>query len=297
MFLTNPILWINGIIIIAGISIFSLTIYKAKLAGYCISLITKIKFALIGILALFCDTIGVGSFATSMAMIKASKALEDEKIPPYLNLMQVLPNTLEAVLFLTVINVDFLTFSLLVGSSIIGGYISGRLVAFLPRQQIRIAMLLGLALVAVLLILKQSELLDIGGAASGLRGIKLAVATICFFFIGGLPAIGVGGYAAMQVLLFLLGMTPIAVFPIMTTSGALQQSATTFSFLKSHKDLPLKEAIYAAIFGCIGVIVAFFMLKSFTPEGLHWLLLMVILYNIYMIGKSYLQEQRIKKVL
>ena len=288
--MTHSALIVNTLIIISSIGVFTLILLKSFQIRVVLSFRKKAKFAIIGIIAMFCDTIGVGSFATSMAMLEATHSLEDEKIPAYMNLMQVLPNGLEAVLFLTVIHVDMTTFIYLVVSSIAGGYISGRLVAYLPRQQIRIAMISGLVIVAILLILTQANVLPIGGNANGLSGTKLILGTICFFFIGGLPAIGVGGYALMQVLLFLMGMTPLAVFPIMTASGALQQAATTISFL-GHKNPPLKEAAIAGIFGCIGVMTAFLLLKNFSTKALHWLLLMVVLYNVYMLAKAFIRDK------
>ncbi|MCX5773424.1 MAG: hypothetical protein NTX05_02310 [Fusobacteria bacterium] len=284
---------LDAIIMIASIVVFIMILLKLRVFKYTISIGRMCLFGVIGIVAMFCDTIGIGSFATSMAMIKATKSMSDDDMPGYLNLMQILPNGLEAVLFLTVVTVDLKTFFALVIACIIGGYVSGRLVEFLPIQKIRIAMIIALILVAILLLLTLFNIVPNDGMASGLIGWKLIVGVICFFFIGALPAIGVGGYAAMQVILFLLGINPLVVFPIMTTSGSLQQVATTISFLK-HKKLLVKEAITAGLVGCVGVIVAFFMIKMFTGSDLHWLLVIVIVFNIYMISKSFLRSKRDK---
>ena len=288
----KDIIWgLDAVIVLASVIVFIMVVMKVKVFQYTVSAGRFCLFGIIGIVAMFCDTIGIGSFATSMAMIKATKSMSDEDMPGYLNLMQILPNGLEAVLFLSVVTVDLKTFFSLVIACIIGGYISGRLVEFLPVQKIRVAMVAALILVAILLLLTQLHIVPNNGIASGLLGWKLIVGIICFFFLGALPAIGVGGYAAMQVILFLLGMNPLVVFPIMTTSGAMQQAATTISFLK-HKRLLVREAIIAGLFGCIGVVAAFFMIKMFSGSDLHWLLLIVILFNIYMIGKSYLRSKR-----
>ncbi|MCX5773423.1 MAG: hypothetical protein NTX05_02305 [Fusobacteria bacterium] len=289
--MNKSILILDSAIIILSILSYFLMIKRARAFDYVMSFHKKVIFAVIGIIALFLDTIGVGSFAASMAMVKGTRTVKDEDIPAYLNLMQVLPNGLEAVLFLSVIHIEPVTFFALVISSIIGGFISAKISSKLPVQKIRGAMLAGLVLVAGLLILTQLHIMSNGGSVAGLFGIKLVIAIICFIFISFLLSVGVGNYAAMQVVLFLLGMTPLAVFPIMTTSAALQEVAIALSFL-SKKQLPIKEALTAGIFGCIGVVAAFLLLKDFTPVGLHWLLFVVILFNIYMIFRSFMKDRR-----
>jgi len=289
--LNKSILILDIIIIALAILSYLLILNRSRTCNY---LFTKSKvaiFAVIGIIALFLDTIGVGSFAASMAMVKGTKTVEDEDIPAYLNLMQVLPNGLEAVLFLAVIHIEPVTFFSLVIASIVGGFISAKISSRLPVQKIRGAMIIGLVLVAILLTLTQLHIMPDGGSAVGLVGIKLVIAIICFIFISFLLSVGVGNYAAMQVVLFLLGMTPLAVFPIMTTSAALQEVAIALSFLGKAK-LPIKEAATAGLFGCVGVVAAFLMLKRFTPVGLHWLLLAVIIFNIVMIVRSFIQAYR-----
>jgi len=284
-------------IVIIALSIFSygFIFRRMRTCESIFSFSKGIVFAVIGVIALFLDTIGVGSFAASMAMVKGTKTVRDEDIPAYLNLMQVLPNGLEAVLFLSVIHIDPTTFVTLVVASIIGGFVSAKISARLPVQKIRGAMIIGLVLVAILLLFTQLHMMPDGGSSVGLAGIKLVIATICFILISFLLSVGVGNYAAMQVVLFLLGMTPLAVFPIMTTSAAFQEVAIVMSFL-GKKKLPIKESLVAGIFGCVGVIAAFLMLKRFTPSDLHWLLLAVIIFNVVMIARSFVKAKSTKRV-
>ena len=57
----------------------------------------------------FFDTLGIGSFATTTSMSKLWKVMPDEKIPGTLNVGYVLATVVQAVIFMTIIEVDFMT--------------------------------------------------------------------------------------------------------------------------------------------------------------------------------------------
>lgn len=54
---------------------------------------------------------------------------------------------------------------------------------------------------------------------------------------GALTSVGIGLFAMVQGVLFLMNVSPIVAFPIMTTAGAMQQPLTTLVFYNKIKSL------------------------------------------------------------
>ena len=63
----------------------------------------------VAFIANFFDTLGIGSFATTTSMSKLWNVMPDEKIPGTLNVGYVMATVVQAVIFMTIIEVDFLT--------------------------------------------------------------------------------------------------------------------------------------------------------------------------------------------
>ncbi|MES1259481.1 MAG: permease, partial [Gemmatimonadota bacterium] len=77
---------------------------------------------LIGMGANFFDTLGIGSFATSTAVLRLFHLVEDENIPGTLNVGHALPTILEAALFLSAVPVELATLILMVLAGGIGAW-------------------------------------------------------------------------------------------------------------------------------------------------------------------------------
>lgn len=283
------------IIKIILIIVTTLILYKTfllyKNSPYIISTSKKIKLAFTGFIANFADTLGIGSFAIIIGFSKLWNLIEDDKLPSMLNIQAILPTTIQAFFFLSIIHVDPITLITLILSCTLGGWLSGHIIPKLNQQIIRELMILGLILVAILLFLNQIKILPIGGNEIKLSGIKLIIGAIGMFIVGCLPAIGVGNYAAAQVLLFLLNMSPLVAFPIMTAASANMQCATTYSFLISGKKLAIREGVILQIAAIAGVLLAAPLITKVSIYSLRWLLFVVILYNIIMLTKSYLTDK------
>lgn len=255
-----------------------------------ISLATSSKLFGSGILAFIFDTLGVGSFVVNTALAKILGTARDDEIPAINNGAQVLPGALSAFFFITYVNVDVLTLYTLVLGACIGGIIGGAVVSRLNKQSICLVMVVCFSLIAFLLIGRKLGFLSVGGDEITLTSWKLLLGFLGMILSGILSSAGVGLFAIVQGVLFLLDMSPIVAFPIMMVAGAMQQPLTTMMFLKQGR-IPIKKTLILTIGGCIGVLIILPVFKYITVSWLHFLLLGILIFNIVSIGRSYLKHR------
>jgi uncharacterized membrane protein YfcA len=117
-----------------------------------------------------------------------------------------------------------------------------------------------------------------GGAALALHPLPFAVAMVGCFIVGALMTVGIGFYAPLLAMFSLLGLNPVAVFPIMAGAGSLMMPASALKFLKSDR-IDLRLVLSLAAGGIPAVLVAAFLVKSLPIETLRWLVVAVILYT------------------
>ncbi|WP_209451680.1 sulfite exporter TauE/SafE family protein [Allofrancisella frigidaquae] len=244
-----------------------------------------------GVIAFLADTVGVGSFAVNIAIAKTFKLVKDAELPGFVNGAQVIPGAIEAIFFLGVLHVDILTLTVLVLGTTLGGFIGGIFTSKINTATIRLIMMFAFILVIFLLLGKLLNFLPIGGTLMKLSGIKLVLGFIGMFVAGFLVCFGVGLFALVQAILFLLGMSPLVAFPIMTAAGAIQQPVTTFAFTVNNA-IPLKKALIVGIFGIIGVFIGFNVVTALSTEQLQWLLVIVIAYNTISLLNSYYKSKK-----
>lgn len=275
-----------------------LSVYCAGKMIYClkqqpktpISISDYFKLTGTGILAFIADTLGVGSFAVSIALAKLLKTFKDEELPAAVNGAQIIPGTLESLFFMQLIEVDLTTLITLVAGTCIGGLLGGNIVSRLSKQGIRLAMMCCFSLIIILLICQQLHILPSGGDVIALHSWKLIAAFFALIICGALTSVGIGLFAMVQGVLFLLGVSPAVAFPIMTTAGAMQQPLTTLVFLKQNK-IPLKKTLIISAAGCVGVMLVLPIFKLLTVTWLHSLLLLILMYNLFAIGRTYLRSR------
>src|SRR5829696_1367325 len=77
----------------------------------------------IAFIANFFDTLGIGSFATTTSMSKLWHVMPDERIPGTLNVGYVLATVVQAVIFMTIIEVDFMTLVSIIGAAVLGAFL------------------------------------------------------------------------------------------------------------------------------------------------------------------------------
>ncbi len=248
------------------------------------------KLIVSGIIAFIADTLGMGSFAVNIALAKLLGTFHDDELPALNNGAQVIPGMIESLFFMQLIDVDMTTLVTLVVGTCIGGVIGGRVVSRLSKQSIRLAMIFSFALIIGLLLCRQLHVFPIGGDLVALHAWKLVIAFFGMIVCGMLTSVGIGLFVMVQAVLFLLGLSPLVAFPIMTTAGAMQQPLTTLAFLQQDK-IPLKKTLILSLAGCVGVAFAMSIFSHLTITWLHSLLLLIVTYNLFAVSRSYMRSR------
>jgi uncharacterized membrane protein YfcA len=232
---------------------------------------------LIGFVTNFFDTLGIGSFAPTTAIFKLLRRMPDERIPGTLNAGHALPTAVQALIFVAVVAVDVVTLVSMILAAVLGALFGVRIVSRLPRRAIQIGMGGALLGAAVLFLAANLDWMPGGGEAAGLTGGTLAFAVIVNFLLGALMMLGLGLYAPCLILVSLLGMSPLAGFPIMMGSCALLMPFGGERFVKSGR-YDAGAALGLALGGIPGVLIAAFIVKSLPILWLRWLVVVVVLY-------------------
>lgn len=244
----------------------------------------------IGFVANFFDTLGIGSFASTTAYAKFRKLVRDELLPGTLNVGHALPTIAQAIIFTTAIAVEPLTLIPMVAAAVAGGYLGAGIVSRLRRRPIQLGMGIALLVAAAIFVMKVTGVLPPGGNALGLTGAVLVFAVVVNFLLGALMQLGIGLYAPCLMLVSLLGMNPIAAFPIMMASCACLMPVGSLKFIRERK-YDKRLAIGLAIGGIPGVLLAAFVVKSLPMQWLYWLVVIVVLYAAILMLRSALQPQ------
>lgn len=237
------------------------------------------KAGFVGFATNFFDTLGIGSFAPTVALNKFMKmGVRDKELPGLLNVADTLPVMCEAVIFTTVIEVDPVTLISMLAAAALGSYLGAGVIAKMDEVKIQKVMGVALLITAILMICKQLGLIQGGGNAIGLTGVKLAIAVVGNFILGALMSAGIGLYAPCMALVYFLGMNPQVSFPIMMGSCATLMPVGSVKFIKEGA-YPRKAALIIALSGTVGVFVAAYLVKSLPMNVLTWLVIAVIFYT------------------
>lgn len=232
---------------------------------------------LTGFGANFLDTLGIGSFATTTAIFKLRGRVADERIPGTLNVGHALPTMAQALIFIAVVTVDLATLVGMIAAAVAGAWCGVGVVARMPRRAIQLGMGVALLVAAMLFAATNLEWMPGGGAALGLHGGRLWFAVAVSFVLGALMMLGIGLYAPCLILVSMMGMNPIAAFPIMMGACAFLMPVGGAAFVRSGR-YDLGAALGLVLGGIPGVLVAAFVVKSLPLAWLRWLVLVVVLY-------------------
>jgi len=231
----------------------------------------------IGLFTNFFDTLGIGSFATTTTMFRLRELVADERIPGTLNVGHALPTVAQAIIYITIIEVDIRTLVLLILSAVGGSWIGAAIVAGLPRRAIQRGMGVALMVAAVLMVMTALNQFPGGGDALTLTDGKLIAACAINFALGALMTLGIGAYAPCMIMVSLLGMNPTAAFPIMMGSCAFLMPIAGYQFIRRDK-YDVRAAIGLSIGGIPGVLVAALIVRSLPLNWMRWLVVVVVLY-------------------
>ncbi|MGL4353735.1 MAG: TSUP family transporter [Aeromonas popoffii] len=247
--------------------------------------------AAIGFAANFLDTLGVGSFAVKTACYKQFKLIDDRLLPGTLNGQCVLPTVTQSLIFIGVVKVDPFTLISMMIAAAAGAAWGARHVASFDRQTIRLVMAISLLVVAGLIFAGLLGLFPVGGDAMGLGGYKLAIALLGNFIFGVLMNVGIGLFAPCMTLVYLLGMNPLAAFPIIMGSTAVLSVFSAGTFIRKGA-FDAKAVLAVAIFGPIGVVLAAMLVKSMDMEMLKWLVAFIVIYTSWTMYASWRAARR-----
>jgi uncharacterized membrane protein YfcA len=243
----------------------------------------------VGFLTNFFDTLGIGSFATTTALFRLWKAVDDRLIPGTLNVGHTIPTVVQASIFITVVEVDTLTLASMIAASVVGAWLGAGLVAGLPRRQVRLGMGTLLLVAASLILARLLGLTPPGGDALALSGGLLAVAVAVNFVLGALMTLGIGLYAPCMILVALLGMNPRAAYPIMMGSCAFLMSAAGIRFVR-RGSYSQPASVGLTLGGVPGVLLAAFLVWELPLDVVRWLVVVVVVYTAISMLRAGLAE-------
>jgi uncharacterized membrane protein YfcA len=252
---------------------------------------TSLTHLAIGAVTNFFDTLGIGSFATTTALYKLRGLVADELIPGTLNVGHTLPTFAQALIYITIVQVDPLTLVLMIAASVLGSWLGAGFVSRWPRRQVQTGMGLALIAAATLMLLGQLGVTSAGGEALALAGPRLWIGLVGNFALGALMTLGIGLYAPCLILVSLLGMVPTAAFPIMMGSCAFLMPVASLRFIDRAR-YSAEAAIGLALGGIPAVLLAAYVVRSLPLGAVRWLVIVVVVYTAAMMLRSAIKEAR-----
>ncbi len=235
---------------------------------------------LLGTLTDFFDTLGIGSFATTTAVLRLGHLIDDADIPGTLNVGHAIPTISEAVIYIILLGglIDRPTMISMVAAAGIGAWFGAGVVARWPRRTIQRGMAIALVVTAAFMAVRMLLNLSHSAGTIGFTGGVLAVAVVASLVIGSLISLGIGNYAPTMAVTYLLGMNERAVFPIMAASASLMLPVAAYRFFRAGR-FDRRTALGLTIGGVPGVFIAAFLVKSLPLTVVKWIVVGVLLYT------------------
>ncbi|HXS92511.1 MAG TPA: TSUP family transporter [Steroidobacteraceae bacterium] len=259
-----------------AVLVYALMLVRAALASRAVP---RLEAVALGAITNFFDTLGVGSFAPTMAWFKFRGLVPDRLIPSTMLVGHTLPAVAQAIIFLVLLGV-LVDPALLFGcvlALLMGGLLGVSLVIRAKVWVVQLVVGIALIIAAIMYALTNLHLMPGGGTATGLPLPLMAIAIAANFLFGILLNFGIGNYAPTLVMLSLMGMDPRLSFPIMAAGAALTATGASLRYI-SIGAIDLRIATGIALGGIPAVLVAAFIVKSMSLELLRWLVVCVVLY-------------------
>jgi uncharacterized membrane protein YfcA len=233
----------------------------------------------IGGVTSFLDTLGIGNYAQITALFKLRGHPPDELIPGTLNVGNAVGILFSAALFITAVPVEPKLLMVMVISAGAGAWIGAGIVSRMRRRAIQVFMGVALLLAAGFFTMTNLGVIPPTGSAMGLVGWRFAAAAGANFILGALMCVGIGNYAPSMALLALLGMHPIAAYPIMIASDGVLIPVASLGFLRSGRFAPA-VAVGLTLGGLVGTFAAFPLVKTLSNHLtlMRWVVTAVIAY-------------------
>ena len=259
-----------------AILVYGIVLLKAVVARH---VTPKGEAILLGAITNFFDTLGIGSFAPTMAWLKFRKLVPDRLIPCTMLVGHTPPAMAQGFIFLILLGV-FVDPVLLVGCVIallMGGLLGAPLVARSRVWIVQLVVAIGLFVAAAFYAMSNLDMMPGGGTATSLPAMLMIIAIIGNFIFGILLNYGIGNYAPTLAMFSLMGMDPRLCFPIMAAGAGLAGAAASVRHINMG-EIDLRVATGLTIGGIPLVFVAAFIVKEMPIEMLRWLVFVVVLY-------------------
>ena len=232
----------------------------------------------IGFVTAFFDTLGIGSFATTTSVYKLRRMVPVKLIPGTLNVGHTLPTIAQAFIYTRIVPVESATLVPMIVAACAGSWLGAGIVVRWPRRKIQIGMGLALLGAAALMLMQALHLFPGGGSTLGLSGVRLWIGLAGNFALGVLMMLGIGLYAPCMILVYMLGMTPTAAFPIMMGSCAFLMPFSSVRFVGS-RTYHRQAALGLALGGFPAAIIAAKLVTWLPPGAVVWLVVAVVVYT------------------
>ncbi len=234
--------------------------------------------AVIGFVTNFFDFLGIGSYATTTSIYKLFRLVPDRRIPGTLLVGHMWPTVAQAVISITIIQVEMPSLVALIAASILGSWLGAGVVSAWPKRKVQIGMGLALLGAAGLMLAKAVHWLPSGGDTLGLHGWRMAAGLLGNFAFGALMNLGIGAYAPSLILFGFLGMDLKAIFPIMMGSCAFIMPTSGIRFI-GRGSYASRAALGLALGGIPGVLLAAYVVRQLSVGYLLWLVIAVATYS------------------
>ncbi|HEM4571760.1 TPA: sulfite exporter TauE/SafE family protein [Streptococcus suis] len=234
------------------------------------------------------DTLGIGTFATTTTMFKLTKLVEDDrKIPATMTTAHIIPVLVEALLFITIVEVDMVTLIAMAAAAFTGAFVGAKVTQKWDTKKVQRILGILLIIVACFMVYRMitNPGADLTNEVKGLTGWKLAVGIAFDFMVGMLMSMGLGNYAPELIFFSLMGISPAVALPVMMLNAAMIMTAGAKQFIQSGRvNWPGVPGIIVG--GVLGVLTAAFFLSNLDINNLKILVVFIAAYTGFTLLRS-----------
>lgn len=269
------------ILLVAALALVALAYATAlvRVAAKAGEFVPKIEGVVVGAVTNFFDTLGIGSFAPTIAWFRFRRLVPDRLIPLTMLAGYILPSILQGLIFMLLLGVQVDPWLMLgcIVAMVIGGLAGVPIATNAPIRAVQLVVGMALIIAAIFYSLSNLGLMPPGGVATSLPLPLALIAIAGHFVLGILFSFGVGNYAPTLAMLSLMGMNPRLAFPIMAAAAGLAGAAAATRSLRLVK-LDYRLAMGMAIGAIPAVLIAAFIVKEMPLTTLRWLVVVVVTY-------------------
>lgn len=244
----------------------------------------------------FFDTLGIGSFAPTMAWMKLQKLVPDRLIPSTMVAGHALPALMQSAIFLVLlgVRVDPPLLASSIVAMVIGGQIGAPLARHAPVRAVQATIAVALLIAACFYVSANLGLVPHTASSAQSTRSQLIVSIPLHLLLGILINFGVGNYAPTLLVFSLIGIDPKLAFPVMSSACAYCLITSSIRVV-SEKGLDLRMVSGIAVGGVPAVLLAAFVVKAMPVTALRWLVVGIVLYAAGVLWRSAMQARRIDR--